>query len=212
MKGLCDEIHGLGLKTGIYSTPWVTSYAGYPRRLERHRGRRLGPATGGGSTASTASRRTTPSSGPRGASTTSSTTGTPTTSPHVTEDGQGRFAPPDATSSTASPTRAPFDSGRVMGRRWPTAGGPPATSATPGAAWPASVSAQDRWTPVRRTGPLERPRHARRRPCGLGPEPAPDSPDAQRAVHAHQPVVPAGGPAADRLRPGRSSTSSPSTC
>jgi alpha-galactosidase len=30
MKGLCDEIHGLGLKAGIYSTPWITSYAGYP--------------------------------------------------------------------------------------------------------------------------------------------------------------------------------------
>jgi alpha-galactosidase len=30
MKGLCDEIHGLGLKIGIYSTPWVTSYANHP--------------------------------------------------------------------------------------------------------------------------------------------------------------------------------------
>jgi alpha-galactosidase len=30
MKALCDEIHRLGLKAGIYSTPWVTSYAGYP--------------------------------------------------------------------------------------------------------------------------------------------------------------------------------------
>lgn len=29
MKKLCDEIHSLGLKAGIYSTPWVTSYAGY---------------------------------------------------------------------------------------------------------------------------------------------------------------------------------------
>jgi alpha-galactosidase len=29
MKALCDEIHGLGLKAGIYSTPWVQSYAGY---------------------------------------------------------------------------------------------------------------------------------------------------------------------------------------
>jgi len=29
MKGLCDYVHGLGLKIGIYSTPWVTSYAGY---------------------------------------------------------------------------------------------------------------------------------------------------------------------------------------
>jgi alpha-galactosidase len=30
MKGLCDEIHKIGLKVGIYSTPWVTSYAEYP--------------------------------------------------------------------------------------------------------------------------------------------------------------------------------------
>jgi alpha-galactosidase len=27
MKGLADEIHGMGLKIGIYSTPWITSYA-----------------------------------------------------------------------------------------------------------------------------------------------------------------------------------------
>jgi alpha-galactosidase len=27
MKKLCDDIHSLGLKAGIYSTPWVTSYA-----------------------------------------------------------------------------------------------------------------------------------------------------------------------------------------
>jgi len=30
MKSLCDQIHGMGLKAGIYSTPWITSYAGYP--------------------------------------------------------------------------------------------------------------------------------------------------------------------------------------
>jgi alpha-galactosidase len=30
MKGLCDEIHNLGLKAGIYSTPWITSYAEFP--------------------------------------------------------------------------------------------------------------------------------------------------------------------------------------
>jgi alpha-galactosidase len=29
MKGLCDEVHAMGLKIGIYSTPWVTSYAGF---------------------------------------------------------------------------------------------------------------------------------------------------------------------------------------
>jgi alpha-galactosidase len=27
MQGMCDEIHGLGLKVGIYSTPWESSYA-----------------------------------------------------------------------------------------------------------------------------------------------------------------------------------------
>ncbi len=30
MKALCDEIHRLGLKAGIYSTPWITSYAKFP--------------------------------------------------------------------------------------------------------------------------------------------------------------------------------------
>jgi alpha-galactosidase len=30
MKKLCEEVHALGLKIGIYSTPWVTSYANHP--------------------------------------------------------------------------------------------------------------------------------------------------------------------------------------
>jgi alpha-galactosidase len=30
LKKLCDDIHALGLKAGIYSTPWITSYANYP--------------------------------------------------------------------------------------------------------------------------------------------------------------------------------------
>jgi alpha-galactosidase len=29
MAGLCTQIHDLGLKAGIYSTPWATSYAGF---------------------------------------------------------------------------------------------------------------------------------------------------------------------------------------
>jgi alpha-galactosidase len=29
MRALCDYIHSLGLKAGIYSTPWITSYAGF---------------------------------------------------------------------------------------------------------------------------------------------------------------------------------------
>src|SRR5580698_10992378 len=27
---MCDQIHAMGLKFGIYSTPWEMSYAGYP--------------------------------------------------------------------------------------------------------------------------------------------------------------------------------------
>ncbi len=29
MRAFCDYVHGLGLKAGIYSTPWATSYAGF---------------------------------------------------------------------------------------------------------------------------------------------------------------------------------------
>jgi alpha-galactosidase len=30
MKELCDYVHSLGLKVGVYSSPWITTYAGYP--------------------------------------------------------------------------------------------------------------------------------------------------------------------------------------
>ena len=30
MKRMCDYIHSRGLKVGIYSTPWMGSYAGFP--------------------------------------------------------------------------------------------------------------------------------------------------------------------------------------
>jgi len=42
MKGLADYVHGLGLKLGIYSTPWVRSYAGYAGGAE---GGPVGPGT-----------------------------------------------------------------------------------------------------------------------------------------------------------------------
>jgi alpha-galactosidase len=29
MKGLCDYVHSLGLKVGVYSSPWITTYGGY---------------------------------------------------------------------------------------------------------------------------------------------------------------------------------------
>jgi alpha-galactosidase len=36
LKKFCDEIHALGLKAGIYSTPWITSYATYPGGSSDH--------------------------------------------------------------------------------------------------------------------------------------------------------------------------------
>ena len=30
MKGMCEEIHAMGLRFGLYSTPWTTSYADFP--------------------------------------------------------------------------------------------------------------------------------------------------------------------------------------
>lgn len=36
LKGLCDQIHALGLKFGIYSTPWEMSYAGFPGGSSEH--------------------------------------------------------------------------------------------------------------------------------------------------------------------------------
>lgn len=29
MKAMCDQIHALGLRAGLYSTPWISSYAGF---------------------------------------------------------------------------------------------------------------------------------------------------------------------------------------
>jgi alpha-galactosidase len=29
MKGLCDNVHAFGFKVGIYSSPWITTFAGY---------------------------------------------------------------------------------------------------------------------------------------------------------------------------------------
>ena len=73
MKGLCDEIHALGLKAGIYSTPWITSYAKFAGGSSDDPagpGRRSWPTRSSGGTASFRSPRTTPGNGPPGASTT----------------------------------------------------------------------------------------------------------------------------------------------
>ena len=74
MKKLCDDIHGMGLKAGIYSTPWITLVRQVPRRLERrpqgHLDERDWPTRNTGGSASIRLPRTMSSSGRRGASTT----------------------------------------------------------------------------------------------------------------------------------------------
>ena len=37
IQGMVDRIHSLGLKAGIYSSPWMETYAGHNRRLRRQR-------------------------------------------------------------------------------------------------------------------------------------------------------------------------------
>ena len=58
---------------------------------------------------------------------------------------------------------------------------------------------QDKAAPYAQARQLERSRHAHRRPGRLG-QPASHAPDAGRAIHAHQPLVPAILAAAHRLR------------
>ena len=74
MKRLCDEIHAMGLKAGIYSTPWITSYAKFPGGSSDDPAGGLVEGTWQstiiGGTASIPLPRTTPGSGPPGASTT----------------------------------------------------------------------------------------------------------------------------------------------
>jgi len=36
MKGMCEKIHQLGLRAGIYHTPWMTSYGRYPGGTSAH--------------------------------------------------------------------------------------------------------------------------------------------------------------------------------
>ena len=36
LKGLCDSVHALGLKVGIYSTPWTASYASHEGGSSEH--------------------------------------------------------------------------------------------------------------------------------------------------------------------------------
>ena len=73
MKGLCDQIHALGLKAGIYSSPWVTTYAGYRGGSSDDPGRGPGSASritrATSVSAGTSLRPTTRPSGPSGDST-----------------------------------------------------------------------------------------------------------------------------------------------
>ena len=86
-----------------------------------------------------------------------------------------------ATSSTASASTAWATSGSGAPRSAATAGAPPATSPTPGAACRGIGFGQDGHEQYAGPGHWNDPGHARRRQGRLGPEPAPHAPDAQRA-------------------------------
>ena len=135
MKGLVDYIHAQGPEG---------RHLFLARPPDLRRLRRQLPARGAGRRAST----------PSGASTTSSTTGAPTetiaqgqrTSTTLQEavPGDARRAAQTAARHRLQPL--PVRHGRRLGvgrrRSAATAGAPPATSPTPGAAWPASASAR----------------------------------------------------------------------
>ena len=36
IKGMVDQIHAMGLKAGLYSTPYISTYAGYPGGSSDH--------------------------------------------------------------------------------------------------------------------------------------------------------------------------------
>ena len=165
MKTLCDEIHALGLKAGIYSTPWITSYAKFP----------------GGSSDDPSGAWTQDARRPETLAATAEYSFAENDAKQWAEwgfdylkydwspidvaacggDEQGAAAVQAATSSSAS--RTPLRSStRPTGPGWPIAGGPPATSGTTGRrtqangsmASPRSASTRTggRLTPARATG------------------------------------------------------------
>ncbi len=79
MKTLCDTIHQLGLKAGIYSTPWITSYArhaGGSATIRMVHGQIRWETEDTSGLASTHLSRPMPINGPPGASIISNMTGT----------------------------------------------------------------------------------------------------------------------------------------
>lgn len=140
LKKFCDELHAMGLKAGIYSTPWITSYAGYPGGSADNpavtgssRRRRSSPTarSSPGISATTRSPRSMRSNGRSGASITSNTTGIPTRRPRPRK-WRTPCALRAATSSTACRTTRPSPTPPHWPRS-PTPGARPGTSATPGA-------------------------------------------------------------------------------
>ena len=208
LKKLCDEIHGMGLKAGTYSTPWVTSYANHPGgsaedpdgKWEKFEGakqvNKKCPAVRRGQillrqTGREAIRRMglrlsqirlEPDRGAPGGG-----------------DGRRAEGEPAGTSCSAFPPCALRRGGRLGA--WPTPGGPLGTSATTGRSVHVDrlfVRPRGRVSPG--PGHWNDPDMLVVGKVGWG-QAAPDRPDGRRAVHPHLAVVPAGRPAADRLRP-----------
>jgi alpha-galactosidase len=46
MEKLCGDIHAMGLKVGLYSSPWITTYGGYPGISSDHREGSWDPSMG----------------------------------------------------------------------------------------------------------------------------------------------------------------------
>ena len=213
MKGLADSVHGLGLKIGIYSTPW-----GELRRAHRGIGRQRG---GDVRLDMRAKGRGLPARGPEGRQGMGIRQHSfavndaqqwaawgfdylkydwnPNDVPHVREMAEAlRASGRDIALSLSN--SAPFESAAelsALAHCWRTTGDIRDT-------WESMSRigfSQDRWRPYARPGHWNDPDMLVVGLGRLGPAAAPHAPHARRTVHAHQPVVPARRAAADRLRP-----------
>ena len=129
MKALCDEIHALGLKFGIYSTPWMTSYAIYPGGSSDNPEGTWTKTMGNEPILAVWQiffHQPTPTNGRRGALIISNMIGTRRRAARESHE-PGPAQNPGATSSSASPTPRPLTT-QPTGRDGRIAGAPPATS------------------------------------------------------------------------------------
>ena len=182
MKGLCDEIHAMGLKAGIYSTPWITSYAKFPGGSSDDPAGRLGPrrwrtrSTGGIGKYLVCRQRRQPVGG---LGIRLSEVRLESQRPRARDEMSKALRACGRDIVFSLSNSAPFEHAADWAG-WPTAGAPPATSGTTGTWRRWRTASRNRLHPgplgaVRRPGPLERSGHAGGRLRGLGPAAARDA-------------------------------------